>query len=230
MGVATAPDRGDVELTPVARGEAPPPGPALDHPPTRAAMGRLRRVPLWGLLVAVVAAGVSAGLWALGAPDSVWLFPTSVVGAALVVAVHRAIRARWLGRLLRREPWVARWARHHLVGSGQYTWGVLVIAADEHGPEVMATVQESWVRSLSLVDGSIPVWVAGDPTRRAAATAGAQDLVVIAPVRTAWARRRFQAGIDLRESGTRPDLYHPQGRSLWDPEGRRRSGTARRRR
>lgn len=225
-----APATDGPDLTPAARGEAPPPGPAIDHPPTRAALARRRLVPLWCALAAVASAAVATGLWAMGASDAVWLFPCAPAAAAVIVGVQRAVRARWMGRILRREPWVARDGRHFVIGPGDYSRGVVVLDADGSAPEVMCTVEEAWVRSLSIVDGPIVVWVAGDPTRRAVATAGTKELAVIAPVRWAWRRRQLQAGIDRRESGDRPDLYHPEGRALFDEQGRRRAGTARRRR
>lgn len=210
----------------VTSGAAPPPGPAVAHPPTRRALARYRWLPAWYLLGAVVLGAAGSGLAVVGAPDPVWLAVAGMGVAALIVAVLRAIRARWLRRVLTTEPWVARNARHFVIGPGEYSRGVVVLDADGATPEAMCTVEESGVHSLSIVDGPIPVWVAGDPTRRAVATAGNLDLVVIAPVRWGWRRRRIQEGIDRRESGTRPDLYHPEGRALFDPRGDRRRRTA----
>ena len=204
----------------VTSGAPPPPGPAVAHAPTRRALARYRWVPAWYLLAAVVLGAAGTGLAVVGAPDPVWLAAAGMGAAGLVVAVLRAIRARWLRRVLTTEPWVARDARHFVIGPGEYSRGVVVLEADGDTPEALCTVEESGVSSLSIVDGPIVVWVAGDPTRRAVATAGHQDLVVIAPVRWGWRRRQIQEGIDRRESGTRPDLYHPEGRAPVRPAGR----------
>lgn len=191
----------------------PPPGPAIEHGPTREALGVHARRPWWFLGAAVASFAVSGGLGAAGAADSVWLFPLAVAVAGVTLAVWFGLRWRWMRAVLRASPWVPRRGRHFVTGWGDSRQATILVEADEHGPEVMGGVPEgrAIARDITPVDGPLDLWLAGDPDRGAVVTVDGTTIAPFTQSRWGWWRRHLRARIATRESGERPDLYRPSG-------------------
>jgi hypothetical protein len=173
-----------------------PPGPALDHGPTAAAVGRHRnRAVAWGGVGAIILAVSSAGLARSGWESGLWL-RVGGIGLGLLLG-GGVLVGRWL-RLrgtLRRHPWVLRRAHHVVAGVGKYRRGVVLLEAEGGHAEVVCEVSEMQGRRrvLAREDGPLELWVAGDPTSRAAAAPpGAPDVVPLREPWTAWGRRRLR--------------------------------------
>ncbi len=179
----------------------PPPGPAIHHPPTRAALGRHARRPLafvgvgggtalvgLAIVLATAADGLGARVIAAGA------------GLALIVAPWMAMRWRWMRAVLRTHPWVRRRGHYEVTGWGRNRHAILVLEADEHGPEAVCTVLELRTRleALAPPGSELDLWVAGDPTVRAVATVKGDDIVPIDQPRFGPWRRHLRRRMEIR--------------------------------
>lgn len=179
---------------------------AIDHEPTAAALAR-RRWKVYGFALLAPLSAVAFPI--LYATTDLWGIPIYAGPLGLIVAVVLEVRWRRLRRLLASAPWVTRQGRHHVIGGGRYTFVVLVLDADEHGPEVLCEVREPgwWTHDVLGPQGPVEVWVAGDPGDRAVATLGGDRFTRIAPPRWGRWRRLLRRWVDEREAGRRPDVY-----------------------
>jgi hypothetical protein len=215
MGAATTmAERSSTLGDPSAAATAgPPPGPAIDHPPTRAALARRR---WWVFGFCGLAAVLAVAFPVLYATTDLWGIP--IYGVPLSLIVAGCLERRWRGirRILSTHPWVARRGLYFVTGGGRFTHVILLVEADRHGPEAVCTVIGPGMSYdiLSRRQGPVDVWVAGDPIDRAAATDGGGRFVLIA--QPAWGRWRdhLRRRVEVRMSGNRPDLYLPPERDV----------------
>lgn len=179
----------------------PPPGMAIDHPPTRAALGRHARRPFAFLAVGTVVALVGVGVLVLTRNGDLAARVIAVgAGLVLITTPWMALRWRWMRKVLRTSPWVGRHGHYEVTGAGRYAHAILLLEADEHGPEAVCTVPELRTRlsALAAPGSELDLWVAGDPTRRAVATIRGDDIVPIDQPRFGPWRRHLRRRMEIR--------------------------------